>query len=395
MGCGACVHACPNNALSLTNILDKGIRPSIDDGKCQSCSSCLAVCPGASLSHESSFGDGVIDGLGDVWGPVREIWEGCACDREIRFKGSSGGGATAVALYCLEKENASGVVHVGVKTGDPISNHAVLSTTRDELVSRSGSRYGPAAACERFDLITSGEGKFVFIGKPCDVAALSKARKLNPELDEKILLTISIFCAGTPNTLGTHNVLKTMGITDPDAVEIFRYRGHGWPGDAVAKLKNSGKKFSMTYSRMWGGILSKHGQLRCRLCADSTGEFADISCGDPWYRDIRVDEDGYSMLIARTDNGVKFIRECMRSGYLELKNAEPCNLKKSQESIYDRRCELWGRLLAFKIFGIPCPEFRNMNLSKSWRSITIAAKLKSVLSTVKRIIKRKLYHPEN
>jgi hypothetical protein len=37
------------------------------------------------------------------------------------------------------------------------------------------------------------------------------------------------------------------------------------------------------------------------LCPDSTGEFADISCGDPWYKKPESDEPGMSLVLVRTE----------------------------------------------------------------------------------------------
>lgn len=394
MGCGACVNACPNNAVSITDIVDKGIRPQIDQDKCQHCGECINICPGVGLSHEP-FSEDTIEELRAVWGPVLEVWEGHAADDHIRFMGSSGGAATAIALYCLEKENFSGTLHIGPKEDQPLTNNSVFSKTRDELLSRTGSRYSPAAACRRFEWITNAEGKSVFIGKPCDIAALRKAQKTNPELNEKVGLTISIFCAGTPNTQGTHSVLKAMGIDEPDEVEKFRYRGQGWPGNAVANIKGSDKEYSMTYAQAWGDILSRHGQLRCRLCADSSGEFADISCGDPWYKDIEPDEPGLSLVMARTPRGAEFIKKCIDAGYLKLATAKPHIVGDSQKSMHQRRCQIWGRLLAFKLLGTPSPDYKGMSLYSNWKTLSIKAKIHSVLSTIKRIVMRKLYNPEN
>ena len=43
----------------------------------------------------------------------------------------------------------------------------------------------------------------------------------------------------------------------------------------------------------WGGTLQAHRRWRCRVCADHTGAFADISVGDPWHAAPEGDEDRY------------------------------------------------------------------------------------------------------
>ena len=61
---------------------------------------------------------------------------------------------------------------------------------------------------------------------------------------------------------------------------------------------------STSYEEGWGDILQKHTQWRCRVCADHTGAFADISVGDPWHAPPEGDTDaGRSLIVARTPRG--------------------------------------------------------------------------------------------
>lgn len=389
MGCGACAYACPNQAISLVDITDVGIRPQVDENKCQKCGECIKICPGIGLEHEP-FPDGVIDELKQSWGPVLQIWEGFAADKKIRYAGSSGGAATALALYAIESDLACGVLHIGVDTDNPIKNVPVYSKTKEQLLACSGSRYAPAAPCQAFEIIKNQEGKSIFIGKPCDVAALKKARELDPQLDEKVAFTISIFCAGTPTMKGTLAVLKQMGVRDISDLESFKYRGNGWPGSTTA-IKKNGEIYKMEYSQSWGDILSKHGQLRCRLCPDSTGEFADISCGDPWYRKIELDEPGRSLLLARTQQGKSIIKNACKDGYISIDFAKSCVLGDSQISVLKRRQQLWGRLTVMRFMRIPVPYFKGFPLRSNWKTLPVKEKALSILATFKRIVSRKWY----
>ncbi len=389
IGCGACAAACENQAITLVDIRDQGIRPIVNSDKCQQCCRCVEVCPGIDVSHQPFQDRGtIITELSREWGPALEVWEGYASDPEIRYCGSSGGAATALALFCLEKQEASGVLHIGARPEAPLENTAVYSRSRTELEARTGSRYAPAAPCEKFSWIQGASHSSVFIGKPCDVVALRKFQAVNPGQDGKICLAISIFCAGTPTTEGTYKILKKLGVA-PEEIREFRYRGCGWPGATKVMLKGDDNRIpQMTYEESWGDILSKCGQIRCRLCPDSTGEFADVSCGDPWYRELGPDEKGWSLIIARTEKGRRIVDEARKTGYLELQNADPGILPRSQKALLARRRQLWGRLLMMRMMRVPAPRYVGFSLFKSWLGLPVMDKTRSLGGTLKRIVSR-------
>jgi len=230
LGCGACAYVCPERRVRLVDMLSEGVRPQVEAGDCNGCTACLQTCPAYENNHESSAPQaGILHELEPGFGPVLEAWEGYAADPEIRHLGASGGVITALALYCLEKEAMHGVLHIGPDATRPSRNQTRLSRTRKELLSNTGSRYGPASACDRLDLMESAPAACVFIGQPSEAAALRKACRLKPPLASKVGLVISFFCAGSPAELGTLDLLRDHGI-DPAAVVELRYRGRGWPG---------------------------------------------------------------------------------------------------------------------------------------------------------------------
>ncbi|TVO62316.1 coenzyme F420 hydrogenase [Spiribacter vilamensis] len=383
----------------MTDVPDAGLRPTPVDPEARTLpeGDGAAVCPGGELGLDASdFGTDTIADLRAGWGPVRQLWEGAAADNELRYSGSSGGAASALALYALEAEQYEGVLHIAAREDIPYLNQTVISRSRAELLARTGSRYAPASPCDGLAAIEEGEGPFVFIGKPCDVAATRKARRLRPELDRNLGLTIAFFCAGVPSTRGTLEMLEKMGVSDPSTLRSLRYRGNGWPGKATAVYSDEGDgttSAQLSYEESWGSVLTRHVQWRCRLCADHTGEFADIAVGDPWYRPVEPGEAGSSLVLARTERGRDFVLGAMTAGYLIAKPAAPDVLPRSQPNLLSVRGAVWGRIMTLRLIGAYSPSFRGLKTFRFWCSqLSPKAKLMSVVGTIKRCLKRRM-HP--
>lgn len=394
VGCGACAYACPDSQIELIDILDEGIRPALkSNAEYGSLGESLEVCPGYDTTH-APFDNipGLIPELKKSWGPVLELWEGHAADPDIRYNGSSGGLTTALALYCLEKEGMHGVLHTGDDPVHPWKNRTVMSRNHADLLAGTGSRYAPASPCDGLARIESAPSQCVFIGKPCDIVGLRKAQVLRPELRNKVGAAIGFFCAGTPSTLGTLDLLKRNNI-DPLDVEEIRYRGRGWPGHFTVRLKGeSSPSTKLTYMESWG-FLQKYRPYRCYLCPDSTAEFADIACGDPWYREIKEDKSGYSLVAARTEKGRQILNGAIEAGYVVLEPALPNLIQDSQTGLFAKRSAIWGRLITMKAFSVPSPRLGGFSLFRNWCCSPFREKARSILGTARRIIQREYYRP--
>ncbi len=394
VGCGACAYACSEKAISLVDIVTDGIRPLIKGEICKSCGECLKICPGYGVIHDYQEEQvSILENLRVGWGPVLEVWEGHANDADLRYRGSSGGAASALALCCLEKLGFGSVVHTGSDREKPWKNATTISHNREDLLSATGSRYSPASPCEGLGYAEASYQSSVFIGKPCDIQGLRKTQGGDPRLDGKVIVAIGIFCAGTPSTQGTIDLLKQAGISKEQVGEI-RYRGNGWPGRwEVQLIGNDSARPSLSYMEAWG-FLQKYRPYRCHLCPDGTSEFADISCGDPWYRDLDKGDPGYSLVLVRTEVGKKIVSQAIQAGYVTLKPANPEILAKSQKNLLEKRKAIWGRLLAMKLFGIPTPSLKGFHLFSNWCRLSIKGMSRSLLGTARRIVKRKYFKPE-
>jgi coenzyme F420 hydrogenase subunit beta len=393
LGCGACAYICPHQHIRLTDFAEEGIRPVVDLEQCISCSDCLEVCPAYDNDHSEINRRPLIDpALAEYCGPVLEIWEGHATDYEVRFKGASGGVLTALALYCMEKEGMHGTLHIGMNSEDATRNQTRMSRSRSELMDNAGSRYAPASACDSLGLIESAPAPCVFIGQPSEVTALRKAARLRPALGINLGLALSFFCAGSPARKGTLDLLAEMGIK-PDEVASLRYRGNGWPGMFAPTLKDLNRVApQMSYRDSWN-FVQGYRPFSTNLSPDGTGEDADISCGDPWYREIPADEPGLSLVIVRTEKGRKVLKGAMDAGVVSLNKAEAWKLINSQKNLIAKRGAVAGRVASLIAMGLPAPRLRGFSLFKNWRRLDFRDKLRSTLGTVRRAVTRGYFNP--
>jgi coenzyme F420 hydrogenase subunit beta len=384
-GCGACASACSRGGIQLVNIESAGIRPLFDRA-CAGCAECLAICPGYDVDARLALGSRPSASEADhEFGATLEIWEGYAADAELRYRASSGGALSALALYCLEREGMRFVLHAGSDPAKPWVNRTVQSKNRAEILAHTGSRYAPASPCDGLQSIEQSDGPCVFIGKPCDTAAAWKMRQIRPALDGNLGLVLTFFCAGAPSTRGTLDLVERLNV-DHREVHSLRYRGEGWPG-RFKVLFNGGQERSLSYQESWGA-LTRYRPLRCHLCPDGLGRIADIACGDAWNKFEENGDAGRSLIIVRTPRGQEILRRAIASGYVEARPSGSSQVFAAQGNLLSRRRQIFGRLMARRLLGIPTPRLTGFSLFRSWLRLPLGTKLRTVAGSVTRLVQR-------
>jgi coenzyme F420 hydrogenase subunit beta len=384
IGCGACAYASPPGKIELVNLPNVGIRPRILDTGYNG-SECLPYCPGVGVSAPCDP-VGLKTAAEREFGATIEIWVGYASDPEIRFRASSGGILTALALFCIERGGMGYVLHTGKDGERPWLNQTVQSQSRQQLLDRAGSRYAPSSPCDGLAQVESSDLPCVFIGKPCDVAAVAALRKTRPALDRNLGLVLTFFCAGTPSTQGTLDLAAAPGPLG--RLIDLRYRGDGWPGDFRARWDDGSEK-RISYEQSWGR-LTFYRPLRCNLCPDGLGQLADISCGDAWDEyDPKRPTPGASIVLVRTRRGQRILREAIEAGYLTLQPAGSDRVLAAQKNLLGRRHELFGRLLALRLLGIPAPRYLGYSLFSAWMGLPLGRKFRTVAGTLWRALRRR------
>ncbi len=313
-GCGGCAVACPKSCITF----EYGSRynyPTIDAEACIDCGRCLKVCPSAFLLEgtDPGFEDRIAEATYDCYLAHYK-------DEDIRLNGSSGGGLTGVILHMMDKGMADGAIVTRCKGPNALVAESFIATDRQSLFDAQASKYAPVSSCVALKEALERPGRYVFVGMPCMVQSLSHLEAMIPELSERIVLKISMVCAGMASRQSTRAYIETGGVDIKD-VRRVRYRGTGWPG----RFRAYGEDDRMLFDRpLLGGslvhVVPGDHYLRCWNCLDHWGKFADVVISDPWTEDmINNETEGWSAVMIRTQRGTEVCNSAFESGDLIAK----------------------------------------------------------------------------
>lgn len=175
-GCGACAFKCPKQCISMKEDSMGQIYPMVDNTRCIECHSCEKVCP--MLNEPASY-------------KSENAYAAWSNDEEERRTSASGGIAIEMYKYAV----SNGWFAVGAIQNKDFSVSHKITSSFEELVAFKNSKYVFSDAYAVFPEIRKAikQGKkVIFIGLPCQVAAL---RNLYYDTDN--LLLVEVVCHGT------------------------------------------------------------------------------------------------------------------------------------------------------------------------------------------------------
>lgn len=387
-GCGGCASL-SDGAITMERSTAGFARPrQMREVSQQTDQAIAAICPG--LGQNVDVAGRTTDA---IFGPYVEMQIGWSTDPALRHRASSGAGLSAVLAHLLDSGQVDGVVQITADPADPMGNVTVISRDAAAVLAASGSRYAPSSPLAEIAPLLAGTERFAFVGKPCDVAALRMLETQDVRVSERFPVMVSFFCAGVPSRQGAKGILQALEVEEKD-LAAFRYRGQGWPGRATA-TRHDGTEASMTYHDSWGKILSRHVQHRCKICADGTGVAADIVCADAWKSDAKgyplfEEEDGISLIVARTDKGAQIIAEAQTAQRLTGLPFDVGSLRSIQPGQFMRRRVLAARLLGLRIMGRPVPRYEGLHLRAAGREGSLRERLRNGLGMVRRVLQNRM-----
>lgn len=318
-GCMACIEKCKKEAISIQDSLS-AYNAVIDESKCVSCGACGRVCPN---NHKANLNE-----------PI--YWkEGWAQDT-VRAKASSGGAASAMMEYFV---NDGGYVAACLfRNGEFIFD---ITNKKDELIHFAGSKYVKSNPVGIYDKVVEklkNGNKVLFIGLPCQVAAIKNYTMTMPTNTGENLYTVDLICHGSPSPKILSLALREKGVDIQQLREVrfrnktsFELLSQDWDNE-FKTITPAGVQDMYTYAFLTSLDYTEN----CYSCQYATlGRVSDVTIGDSWGSNQPDSEQrkGISLILCQTDKGVTMIQNSgMRLEEVDIEKAIEANHQLRQPS---------------------------------------------------------------
>ena len=260
--CGACLNACPKQAISMLEDTYGFCYPQIDEKLCVRCGRCKQVC---------AFQHSKIDNT-----PVK-VFAGVAKEESLRRASASGGIFASIAKKALQE----GYVVYGAALQSDYSVKHIGIKSAEELHQLQGSKYTQSDTGRVYNEVKKylEQGtKVMFSGTPCQVDGLYGFIGK----DDENLTTIDIICHGVPSNKMFIDYVNTLG--NDVSNFVFRDKSIGW-GKNGSALINGYRRVIMESTSPYLYFFSKGWIYRdnCYSCKYTCQHRpADITLGDYW-----------------------------------------------------------------------------------------------------------------
>ncbi|MAT43063.1 MAG: coenzyme F420 hydrogenase [Anaerolineaceae bacterium] len=336
-------------------------------------------------------------------GLFNSSWLLYAKDEITRNHAASGGVITAILKYMLETGKIDGaLVLISSVNGNNVNCDYQIITDPDELPKAQGSKYFTTNFThDAVPLIEAFEGNLALVLLPCDTWVINRLRKNNPKLNQKIKLTIALFCGHISDPALTQLVIKKNKPAGKSLTD-FRYRAGHWRGKMHFSYEDdihNEKPFSVfsDYQNLYFYCARK-----CLRCNDHTGYDCDLSIGDVWLMAMKNNPIKHNAVIARTTFANDLIVQALSENILEGKPVSIETIADAQSRSLPLHYNVSARSKAGKLLGIKIADTVNEKVRLvdlliafvilfNYKLSNTAKGRKLIARTPKKIIKLYLY----
>ncbi|MFW5804968.1 MAG: Coenzyme F420 hydrogenase/dehydrogenase, beta subunit C-terminal domain [Bacteroidales bacterium] len=249
-------------------------------------------------------------------GPYEKMFIGYATDEEVRRNSASGGLLSAVLIHLLDNKQIDGVVTLRMSKKKPWLTEPFIATTKAGIMEAAQSKYIISSVNEILPQMEAFNGKLAFVGIPPQVQSIRKLQKMNDPVVRNIKYIFGPFYGNTLYFSSVKSFLRSHGEKDHSKIKKLYFRYGEWPGSMRVEMQSGNvlelKKFHANY------LIPFHVLKNSLYCTDFTNEFTDISGGDAWAPVYEERGKGFSMIIARSKNGLQIIEDMVKSGTLSV-----------------------------------------------------------------------------
>ena len=295
-GCGACVAICAHKAVTMSEGRLGARYSTIDAECCVDCGLCRNVCPVTSPVELSSMG---------------MAYAVYAKSKDERASAASGGAASVLSRSMI----ASGGVVYGCAIDEDLVPRHVRVDAFEGLDRLKGSKYVQSDTADVFKKVKTDlqNGiEVLFVGTPCQVAALKNFISLIPALESR-LYTIDLCCHGTPSQNMLNDHLDYLGVKSMATKLSFREK----TGKKIRyRLSLSDASGSVLYDKetvkdhyMTGFLSGMFLRENCFSCSYAVSQrCSDVTLADFWSigesenPEMKVSK-GLSTVLVNTEKG--------------------------------------------------------------------------------------------
>ncbi len=346
-GCGACMAACPKQAISMQPGPKGCVYPVIDHEMCIRCGKCLRIC---------EYRGGQVGGS-----EPQAVYAAAGTQADLVRDSASGGIFASLAMAWIAR---GGLVAGAVMDCDGgVQVYHILSGKEEDVCRMQGSKYVQSDAWRCYGDVQAAlrAGKPVlFSGTPCQTAAV-RSLTGNPEN----LVTVELICHGVPPVKMLDEYARILSRRFRGMLAGFTFREKRIPKSFCARLEfRRGGRQSSLYLRSHELSFYKHfleGAIyreNCYTCPYAKLERAsDLTIGDYWGVEKYHAEDiasgqmenrrDWSCILVGSDKGAELLKACgqtltLHPSRLEWAAAENHQLRHPTQNP-DSRAELLCR----------------------------------------------------